>query len=45
MNLSTKEIANLMNVSIRGIEASQYRLRKRLDLPSDSNLNTFFMNY
>ncbi len=45
MNLSTKEIANLMNVSIRGIEASRYRLRKRLNLPSDSNLNTFFMNY
>lgn len=45
MNLSTKEIANLMNVSVRGIEASRYRLRKRLDLPSDSNLNTFFMNY
>ncbi|MEM6380518.1 MAG: hypothetical protein AAF705_20200, partial [Bacteroidota bacterium] len=45
MNLSTKEIANLMNVSIRGIEASRYRLRKRLDLPTDANLNTFFMNY
>ena len=45
MNLSTKEIANLMNVSVRGIEASRYRLRKRLDLPTDTNLNTFFMNY
>ena len=30
MNLSTKEIAQLMNISVRGVEISRYRLRKKL---------------
>ncbi|MBX2889420.1 MAG: hypothetical protein KF734_00710 [Saprospiraceae bacterium] len=38
MNLTTKEIAPLMNVSVRGVEASRYRLRKKLGLPNDANL-------
>jgi DNA-binding CsgD family transcriptional regulator len=38
MNLSTKEIAPLMNISVRGVEASRYRLRKKLGLPNDANL-------
>jgi ligand-binding sensor domain-containing protein/DNA-binding CsgD family transcriptional regulator len=38
MNLATKEIAPLMNVSVRGVEASRYRLRKKLGLPNDANL-------
>ena len=29
MNLSTKEIAPLMNISVRGVEISRYRLRKK----------------
>ena len=41
MNLSTKEIATLMNISVRGVEASRYRLRKRLDLDNEVNLNEF----
>ncbi len=38
LNLSTKEIAQLMNISIRGVETSRYRLRKKLDLPNEANL-------
>lgn len=38
MNLSTKEIAQLMNISVRGIEISRYRLRKKLNLPTETNL-------
>lgn len=38
MNLSTKEIASLMNISIRGVEGSRYRLRKKMDLDNDANL-------
>lgn len=38
MNLTTKEIAPLMNISVRGVEASRYRLRKKLGLPNDANL-------
>src|SRR5205085_4161530 len=38
MNLSTKEIAQLMNISVRGVEVSRYRLRKKLQIPSEVNL-------
>ena len=38
MNLSTKEIAQLMNISVRGVEISRYRLRKKLGLPSEVGL-------
>jgi DNA-binding CsgD family transcriptional regulator len=38
MNLSTKEIAQLMNISVRGVEISRYRLRKKLNLATDTNL-------
>lgn len=43
MNLSTKEIASLMNISVRGVEASRYRLRRRLDLDAGTNLTEFMM--
>ena len=45
MNLSTKEIASLLNVSVRAIELRRYRLRKRLSLDGDTNLIDFLMNY
>lgn len=43
MNLSTKEIAPLMNISVRGVEGSRYRLRKKLNLASDANLTDFIL--
>jgi DNA-binding CsgD family transcriptional regulator len=43
MNLSTKEIAPLMNISVRGVEGSRYRLRRKLDLPNDANLTEFIL--
>ncbi|MEO6038013.1 MAG: triple tyrosine motif-containing protein, partial [Saprospiraceae bacterium] len=43
MNLSTKEIANLLNISVRGVEGSRYRLRKKLGLPGDANLVEIMM--
>ncbi len=45
MNLSTKEIAPLMNISIRGVEISRYRLRKKLNLPHNTNLAEFILSY
>lgn len=45
MNLSTKEIAPLMNVSVRGVEISRYRLRKKLGLEHDINLADFILSY
>ncbi|MCL3782633.1 hypothetical protein EMN47_19785 [Prolixibacteraceae bacterium JC049] len=43
MNLSTKEIAPLMNISVRGVEISRYRLRKKLELDRDDNLIDFLL--
>ncbi len=45
LNISSKEIANLMNISVRGVEISRYRLRKKLALDHDTNLTEFIMNY
>ena len=45
MNLSTKEIASLLNISVRAVELRRYRLRKRLGLESDTNLVEFLINY
>ncbi len=44
MNLSTKDIAPLLNISVRGVEGSRYRLRKKLGLPNDANLTDFILN-
>jgi len=44
MNLSTKEIAQLMNISVRGVEISRYRLRKKLQLPSEVNLFDYLIS-
>ncbi len=38
MNLSSKEIAQLMSITIRAVEVSRYRLRKKLHISSDTNL-------
>ncbi|MGM9758865.1 MAG: transcriptional regulator [Parabacteroides sp.] len=45
MNLSTKEIASLLNISVRAIELRRYRLRKRLNLDNDTNLVNFLSNF
>ncbi|WP_372651742.1 helix-turn-helix transcriptional regulator, partial [Draconibacterium sp.] len=44
MNMSTKEIATLLNISTRGVEISRYRLRKKFELYRDVNLSTFLLN-
>lgn len=44
MNLSSKEIAPLMNISYRGVELHRYRLRKKLTLNADDNLSSFMIN-
>lgn len=45
MNLSSKEIAPLLNISLRGVENKRYRLRHKLDLPNDANLTEFLLSY
>jgi DNA-binding CsgD family transcriptional regulator len=43
MNLSTKEIAQLMNISGRGVEISRYRLRKKLGIASEMSLFDYLL--
>ena len=45
LNLSSKEIVPLLNISIRGVEIRRYRLRKRLLLSSDKNLVEYIMQF
>jgi ligand-binding sensor domain-containing protein len=44
LNLSTKEIAQLMNISVRGVDISRYRLRKKFQLSREVTLNDFLNN-
>ncbi len=44
MNLTNKEIAPLMNVSIRGLETHRYRLKKKLDLENDISVTSYLVN-
>lgn len=37
MELSTKEIAQMLNMSVRGVESQKYRLKKKINLDSDLN--------
>lgn len=43
MNLSTKEIAQLMNITIKAVEVGRYRLRKKLRILPETNLYDFLM--
>ncbi|MBL7703804.1 MAG: hypothetical protein JNM14_16260 [Ferruginibacter sp.] len=43
MNLSTKEIAQLMNISVRGVEVGRYRLRKKLELATEVSLFAYLI--
>ncbi|MEY3051431.1 MAG: hypothetical protein RLY31_1216 [Bacteroidota bacterium] len=45
MNLTSKEIASLLSLSVRGVEASRYRLRKRLGLDTSVNLTEFMIRF
>jgi DNA-binding CsgD family transcriptional regulator len=43
LNLSSKETAQLLNISLKGVEISRYRLRKKLQLPTEVNLYDFLI--
>ncbi|MCU0389356.1 MAG: LuxR C-terminal-related transcriptional regulator, partial [Chitinophagaceae bacterium] len=41
LNMTSKEIAQLLNISIRGVEISRYRLRKKLGVPTEVHITDF----
>lgn len=44
LNLTSKEIAPLLNISPRSVEIKRYRLRKKINLEREINLNEYFIN-
>ncbi len=44
MNLSSKEIAQLLNITYRSVELKRYRLRKKLNLETEENLVEWLMS-
>jgi len=43
LNLSSKEIAPLLNISVKSVEVKRYRLRKKMDLPHEEGLANYIM--
>ncbi|WP_298492675.1 LuxR C-terminal-related transcriptional regulator [uncultured Algibacter sp.] len=43
LNLSSKEIAPLLNISPRSVEVKRYRLRKKMDLAHESSLSDYIL--
>ncbi|MFT7335920.1 MAG: AraC family chitin signaling transcriptional activator [Porticoccaceae bacterium] len=44
LNLSSKEIAPLLNISVRSVEIKRYRLRKKMDLSHDHGLVEYILS-
>ncbi|WP_034920001.1 triple tyrosine motif-containing protein [Gillisia sp. CAL575] len=43
LNLSSKEIAPLLNISVKSIEIKRYRLRKKMNLDRNTNLTDYIL--
>ncbi|MDJ0646876.1 MAG: tetratricopeptide repeat protein [Flavobacteriaceae bacterium] len=44
MNLSSKEIANILNITQEGIKKARYRLRKKLNITTENSLQDFILS-
>jgi DNA-binding CsgD family transcriptional regulator len=45
LNLSSKEIAPLLNISLRSVEVKRYRLRKKLKLSHEESLSDYILGF
>lgn len=45
LNLSTKDVAHLMNISAKGVEVARYRIRKKINIPSEKNISEFLIEF
>jgi len=43
LNLSSKEIAPLLNISVKSVEIKRYRLRKKMNLDRETNLTDYIL--
>ncbi|SEQ57221.1 DNA-binding transcriptional regulator, CsgD family [Hyunsoonleella jejuensis] len=44
MNLSSKEIASILNISTEGVKKARYRLRKKMDITTEDSLQDLILN-
>lgn len=44
LNLTSKEISPLLNMTVRSVETKRYRLRKQMGLPHDACLVSYILN-
>jgi len=45
MDLTSKDIAQLMNMSVRSVEMNRYRLRKKMNIDREVNLGEFLQRF
>ena len=45
LNLSSKEIAPLLNISIKSVEVKRYRLRKKMNLAHEAGLTEYILSF
>jgi len=45
LNLSTKDIAAITHMSVRGVESARHRLRIKLGLSTNENLSNYFQDF
>ena len=45
LNSSSKDIAHLMNISLKGVEVARSRIRKKIGLPSTKSLTEFMIEF
>lgn len=45
LNLSSKEIAPLLNISIKSVEVKRYRLRKKMNLAHEMGLTDYILSF
>jgi DNA-binding CsgD family transcriptional regulator len=44
LNLSSKEVAPLLNISVRSVEIKRYRLRKKMELTHEEGLVDYVLS-
>ncbi|MFC1732920.1 tetratricopeptide repeat protein [candidate division KSB1 bacterium] len=45
INLTTKDIARMLNISNRSVQTARYRIKKKIELPSDYNLFKYIQQF
>ena len=43
MNLNSKEMASILNITLEGVKKARYRMRKKFDLAAEANVQEYLM--